>query len=390
RADVRDADHERDDRRHRQHERRRGDEDARQERCAGNGNGPRDDPYLRKTHEEVRRDRRQEMPDEGRCDHDGDVGRRSAEAAHDDRHERDEDRDVNATADRAECVYAEVSANARGRPVAIHARNRTLACQQTLPEVPRGGYLGSISWTDVRAWTVSTWSRAEAAAWSVPARPARPARPAGPAEGAWRPWAELGGTARAGCGGADDNTSIRIGTDRLGLHAGCVLHREVHDPSLVGQHRLERHCLTARLHARRHAAGDLAKLLLAASAVARDVEREVDRAPDPPRGDGRSDLLQCDEVLAAPADQGAQIRTEDLDAVVARAAVQRDLGLDTHQREQVAKNADARLEILGKGWRRLLALGVLELLAPFLPLSYRVRAAGYLGLVDHRLRLWRR
>jgi len=56
-ADVRDADDEGDHRRHREHERRRGDEDAGEERGARDRHSAGDDSYLRKAHEQIRRDR---------------------------------------------------------------------------------------------------------------------------------------------------------------------------------------------------------------------------------------------------------------------------------------------------------------------------------------------
>src|SRR6266513_5650136 len=104
------------------------------------------------------------MTDEGRRDDDRDVGGGAAEAAHDDRHERDVNGDVDTTAYRTKCVDPEVTADARGGPVAIHASHRTLARHEAPPEGPRGGYLGSISRTEVRPGSVSAWSRAEPAA----------------------------------------------------------------------------------------------------------------------------------------------------------------------------------------------------------------------------------
>src|SRR6267378_7556004 len=213
------------------------------------------------------------MTDEGCRDDDRDVGGGAAEASDHDRHESDENGDIDATADRAECVDPEVTANARGRPVAIHARNRTLAPEVASPKGPRGGYLGSISRTEVRPRPVSTRSRTKTAARSVAAGSAGSAGPSGRAEPARSARTELGRASRARCGRADDHATIRVHADRLRLHAGRALHREVHDPPLVREHRLERDGLPARLHARRNAASDLAKLVLAASAIAFDIQR---------------------------------------------------------------------------------------------------------------------
>src|SRR5438093_477677 len=138
--------------------------------CERHGAG--DQPYLRKAHEEVGRDGRKQVPDERRRDYDRDVDGGSAQPTHDDRHERDEHGYVDASADRAERVDPEVTANACGRPVDIHTRTRTLAPEAALLEGPRGGYLGSISRTEVRPRPVSTRSRTEAAPRTVAARPA--------------------------------------------------------------------------------------------------------------------------------------------------------------------------------------------------------------------------
>src|SRR3979490_1135003 len=120
------------------------------------------------------------MPDERRGDHDGHVDGGSTEPAHDDRHEGDEHGDVNTAADRAECVDPKVAANARGRPVAIHMRSRTLTPEAAPLEGPRGGYLGSISGVEVRSRPVSAGSRTEAAARPIACRPTTPT------ESAWR------------------------------------------------------------------------------------------------------------------------------------------------------------------------------------------------------------
>jgi hypothetical protein len=137
----------------------------------------------------------------------------------------------------------------------------------------------------------------------------------------------------------------------------------VHDPPLVGEHRLERHRLAARAHARRNAASDLTELLLSAPAIPLDVERNVDRAADSTRRDRRGDLLEGDEVLTATADERAEIRPHDLDALGARTIAQGDLRLDPHEREQITDNANPRLEVLDERRRLLLALGNLALLA---------------------------
>src|SRR5206468_2730303 len=147
---------------------------------------------------------------------------------------------------------------------------------------------------------VSAGSRSEAAARPVSAGPALAA---GPAKTTRSARTKLRRAARAWSRGADDHAAIRIDADRLRLHAGGVLHREMHDPPLVGQHRLERHGLPAGFYAGSDAAGDLPKLLLTTPAIPLDVERNVHRAADPPRGDRRGDLLQRDQVLATAADE---------------------------------------------------------------------------------------
>ena len=73
-----------------------------------------------------------------------------------------------------------------------------------------------------------------------------------------------------------------------------------------------------------------------------------------------------------------------------RTLVELHLSLDAHESEEVAENTDSCFEVLGECRRGLFALGVLPLLAPFLTLAYRIRAAGHLGLVDDRLGLGRR
>src|SRR5437763_1584000 len=82
----------------------------------------------------------------------------------------------------------------------------------------------------------------------------------------------------------------------------------------------------------------------------------ADRSPDAPRRDRRCDLLQRDEVLPTSAEERPEVRPEDLYALVTRPFVERDLGLDAHEREQVAQHADTRFEILEKGRRGFFAL----------------------------------
>src|SRR2546428_33644 len=182
--------------------------------------------------------------------------------------------------------------------------------------------MGEIAGRMVGARRVSAGSGAEPAGRPVPVGPPGPP---GPAEPARSSRTELGRAARARSGRADDHAAIRIDADRLGLHAGRVLHREVDDSPLVREHRLERHGLPARLDARCDAASDLAQLLLAAPAIPLDVERDVDGAPDSPRRDRRRDLLQRDEVLAAATDERAEIWTRTFDALVTGAIVGSDV-----------------------------------------------------------------
>src|SRR6267378_620371 len=192
--------------------------------------------------------------------------------------------------------------------------SRTLAPRAAPLEDPRGGYLGSISRAEVRPRPVSARSRTEAAARTVAGRPATPAESAGGCR------TERRRAARARSGGADDDAAVRIDADRLGLHARGVLHREVYDPPLIGEHRLERHGLAAR----------------------------ADAFPDPARCDRGRDLLQGDQVLAAPPDEGAEIRAQNFDALGPLAVVERDLRLDPHESEEVAEDFGARRQILGQ------------------------------------------
>ena len=128
-TDVRDADDEEHDGRDGEHQRRHREKDTGKKGRPCQRHRARDDTHLREPSEEVHGDRRKKMADERRCDHDRDVGGGPAEPPHDDRHERDEDGDIDATTDGAEGVDPEISTNARGCPVlyAVHARNRTLA-----------------------------------------------------------------------------------------------------------------------------------------------------------------------------------------------------------------------------------------------------------------------
>src|SRR2546430_1830925 len=141
------------------------------------------------------------------------------------------------------------------------------------------------------AGPVAARPRPAPAAGSVATWPPRPAGATGAAKSTGSSRTERRRAARGRRGRADPHAAIRIDADRLGLHARCVLHRKVHDPPLVRQHRLERHGLSACLHSGRDAARDLAELLLAAPAIALDVEGDVDSAPDPPGGDRGGDLL---------------------------------------------------------------------------------------------------
>ena len=71
------------------------------------------------------------------------------------------------------------------------------------------------------------------------------------------------GPAGAGRRRADDDAAVGLHTHRLGLQAWLTLNGQMHDAAFVGEHRLERHGLAARAHARRDALRDLAQLLLA-------------------------------------------------------------------------------------------------------------------------------
>ena len=122
----------------------------------------------------------------------------------------------------------------------------------------------------------------------------------------------------------------------------------MHDPPLVGEHRLERHRLPGRAHARRDALGDLAELILPPAPVSLNVDGDVHRPADAARCDGRSDLLKGDEVLATTADQCPQVRAEDLDALVPQPVIESDLRLDPHQGEQVLEHPGPRRELFSE------------------------------------------
>jgi len=70
-------------------------------------------------------------------------------------------------------------------------------------------------------------------------------------------WAEGGRPASARRGRADHDAPVRIDAHGFRLDAGRVLHGEMHDPPLIGEHRLERHRLAGRAHARGDPLGDL-------------------------------------------------------------------------------------------------------------------------------------
>src|SRR5688572_23497074 len=224
---------------------------------------------------------------------------------------------------------------------------------------------------------------------SIAARP-RSVATAGPVaattHAARRPGSEAAGaalgkgSAGAGRGRADDDAAVGLHAHRLGLQPGLTLHREVHDAALVGEHRLEGHGLATRPHARRDALRDLPQLVLAPPPVAFDVHRDVHRPANALRRDRAHDLLQRDQVLAAAADQRAEVGAEHVDALHARTILERYLGIDAHRLEQFPQNARAERELLGEGRRRLVALFLTRR-------AHGVGTARHLGLVDHRLRL---
>ena len=122
----------------------------------------------------------------------------------------------------------------------------------------------------------------------------------------------------------------------------------MHDPPLIGEHRLERHRLSGRAHARGDPLGDLAQLLLTPAPIPLDVHRDVHSPTDAARGDRRGDLLERDEVLATAADQSSQVRTEDLDPLVPFPVVEGHFRVDAHEGEQVLEHPCARGELLGE------------------------------------------
>src|SRR5439155_22338607 len=212
-----------------------------------------------------------EVADERRGDDERDFAGAAAEATHDDRHEGDEHRDVEARADRAEEVDAKIPPDARGRPVRVHEKTNGNALG---PSPGRRTYgLGPL-------WSrpVTPWPRSEATTGPIAAGPRPPGRGTARAAAIWRAGPEYRGPARARRRRADDDAAIRVHAHRLRPHPGAVLNRQVHDPPLVGEHRLERHGLPHRPHPHGDAARDLAQLLLATTPVALDVERDVNGA----------------------------------------------------------------------------------------------------------------
>src|SRR5688572_7538825 len=189
-------------------------------------------------------------------------------------------------------------------------------------------------------------------------------------------------SARAGRRRADDDAAVGLHAHRLGLQPGLALHRKVNDAPLVGEHRLEGHGLAARPHARRNTLRDLPQLVLAAPPIAFDVHRDVHRPAHALRGDGAHDLLKRDQVLAAAADQRAEIGAEHVDALHAGTILERYLGIDAHRFEQFAQDARAERELLGEGRRRLVGLFLTRR-------AHGVGTARYFGLVDDRLGLHR-
>src|SRR6266850_1079761 len=227
----------------------------------------------------------------------------------------------------------------------IASRPRTVAAARPVPAVA-----GS-----------TTRSRADSAA-------ARPALPEGPA-----------GTGR---GRADHDASVRLHAHGFGLQALLALHGEMHDAPFVREHRLERHGLTARAHARSDALRDLPQLVLAAAAVSLDVDGNVHRPPDLLRGDRADDLLQRDEILSAAPDERSEVRADHVDALKSGTILERHLGLDTHRLEQFAQHTRAQRELLRECGRYLFTFLVAHA-------SRGVGAARDLRLVDHRLGLGR-
>src|SRR5258708_21891506 len=227
----------------------------------------------------------------------------------------------------------------------------------------------------------------------TPPEAARPAgttratgrRAAADPAGAGRPKSDR--SARAGRGRADDHPAVRIHADGLGLDAGLALHGEVHDAPLVGEHRLERHGLAGGLDSACDALRDLAQLILAPVAVALDIDRHVHGVAGGLRGDRGHDLLQRDEVLAAAADECAELGTFDVEAFHAGTAVEGDLGLDAHLLEQRLQDLAAGGGTFGTQRRGLLGLVGRAVGGALGGGADRVRAARHVALIDDRLGL---
>src|SRR4029079_1966320 len=111
-------------------------------------------------------------------------------------------------------------------------------------------------------------------------------------------------------------------------------------------------------------------------AVALCVDPDVDGPADLLRRDRARDLLQRDQVLAAAADEQAEILSGDFQAIGLRLLAIADLRLDSHRREDLAQDRRAERELLGVDGRRLFL---------FTPagLANSVRATWDLVLVDH-------
>src|SRR5207248_6913607 len=195
-----------------------------------------------------------------------------------------------------------------------------------------------------------TWSRPEPTSGTVAAGWAAAVRAAAPGP-------ERSGSTCTGRGGADNHTAVGVDADGLGLHARRVLHRKVHDATLIREHRLERDGLAGRANARGDASCYLAELFLAAPAVTLDVDGDVHRTPDPTRGHRGGDLLQRDEVLAAAPDERAEVRGEHVDPFGVRTIVDLHIGFDAHQLEELGEHANARGEVLRGDGRCFLQIG---------------------------------
>jgi len=100
----------------------------------------------------------------------------------------------------------------------------------------------------------------------------------------------------------------------------------------------------------------ISRAVFAPLAVALDVHRDMHRVPDGLRGDRGDDLLQRDQVLAASADERAELGSLHLEPFHSGTVVHRDVRLDVHLLEERDEHGPAQREIFREQRRRRFGL----------------------------------